>query len=131
MRIVLDTNVLISALGWQGNEYIIFQKCVRGELTLIISAEIIEEFQRVIQYDRFKFIHDKADDFVNLLFEIGELIQPEEHFFLVEDDPDDNIFLDAAFAGNAAYIISGDKHLLHLQKFKSVKILNAHDFLKE
>lgn len=73
MRIVLDTNILISALGWEGNEYHLFQQCVRGELTLILSLEIVEEFKKVASRQKFGFTPSEIDDFLSVLFEVSEL----------------------------------------------------------
>lgn len=131
MRIVLDTNIFISALGWKGgNEYNLVQKCFRKELTLICSPEILEELKAVSLRPKFGFSLEEIDEFISALIEISEIIEPEEQFKIVVNDPDDNKFLDAAVAGKANFIVSGDKHLLALKEFKGVKIVSPAEFIR-
>ena len=54
-KVVLDTNVLISALGWGGNPKMIFIKCIDGHLSLVTSKEQLDELQRVLEYPKFGF----------------------------------------------------------------------------
>ena len=130
MRIVLDTNIFISALGWKGgNEYNLVQKCFRKELTLICSPEILEEFKVVSLRPKFGFSPEEIDEFISALIEISEIVEPEEQFKIIASDPDDNKFLDAAVAGKAKFIVSGDRHLLDLKEFRGIRILKSADFL--
>jgi len=130
MRVVLDTNILISALGWAGgNEYDIVQRCFKKELTPVFSLETLEEFRKVAQRPKFEFSEEKISEFVSALLEIGEVVKPDETANAIAEDPKDNKFLDAAVAGKAQYIVSGDRHLLNLKKFKGVKIVKPADFL--
>lgn len=131
MRIVIDTNVLISALGWKGsNPYKVVLKCFRKELRLIISPAIIEEFKKVVLRPKFEFSPEEVDEFVSALLEISDVVQPVETLTIIKDDKDDNKFLEAAIAGNAKFIISGDKHLLDLKEFMGIKILKPADLLR-
>lgn len=131
MRVVLDTNILVSALGWKdGNQFAIIRKCFTKELTLIYSSNILEEFEKVVQRPHFEFFSEEIDEFISKILEIGEMVQPEEKHTVITKDPTDNIVIDAAVAGKADYIVSGDKHLLDLKKFKGIKILRATEFLK-
>ena len=130
MRIVLDTNIFISALGWKGgNEYNIVKKCFKKELILICSPEILEEFKIVSLRPKFRFSPEEIDEFISALIEASEIVEPEEQLKIIVSDPADNKFLDAAVAGKAKYIISGDKHLLDLKEFKGIKIIRPADFL--
>jgi hypothetical protein len=80
---------------------------------------------------RLKLSQDKIDKFIALFGEkyFIEEINPIHHFKIIKDDPDDNMFIDCAVAIQAAYIISGDKHLLNLKSFKDITILSPADFL--
>lgn len=130
MRIVLDTNVLISALGWKGgNEYKIAQKCFNRQITLISAIETMEEFRKVALRPKFGFGVEEIDEFISALIEVCEIIEPKDKFNVVTQDPSDNKFLDAAVSGKADFIISGDKHLLNLKEFKGIKILTPKEFL--
>lgn len=130
MRIVLDTNVLVSALGWKGgNEYNIAQKCFRKELILVCSLEMLEELKTVSLRPKFGFSPEEIDEFILALIEVSEIVEPREQFKIITSDFSDNKFLDAAVAGKAKFIVSGDKHLLDLRGFKGIKIVKPADFL--
>ncbi|MBI2041293.1 MAG: putative toxin-antitoxin system toxin component, PIN family [DPANN group archaeon] len=131
MRVVLYTNVLISAFGWPGgNEYQIVHKCFKKEVELVCSPEIIEEFEQVALRPKFEFSVEEIDEFISALLEIANVVQPDEHFSAVIQDPTDNKFLDAAVAGKAQFIVSGDKHLLNIKEFRGVKIITPAEFVK-
>jgi len=128
-KVVLDTNILISALGWKGKPKLIFEKILNGELELIISDKQSEEIIEVLDYPKFNFSNEQKSSFINILLEVSTLIKIDKIFDVIKEDPDDNIIITSAVIGKADYIISGDEHLLKLKEFKRVKILNANDFL--
>lgn len=128
-KVFLDTNILISALGWQGNPKLIFEKCLSGELELVTSSHQIEELQRVMDYPKFKFTSEQKDTFVSLILKIATIVEITGKVKMVKEDPDDDAMLETAVIGNVAYIVSGDPHLLALKEFASVKILTATEFL--
>lgn len=131
-KIVIDTNTLVSALGWRlGKPRTVFDKCVAGKLRLLQSRALIEEFDEVINRPKFAFIPKNLKiEFIEILLEISEIIEPDIVLnIIVEDDPDNRI-LECAVCGNVQYIVSGDGHLLTLGSYGKIKILNAHDFLE-
>ena len=128
-KVVLDTNILISALGQKGKPKLIFEKILNGELELIISDKQSEEIIEVLDYPKFNFSNEQKSSFINILLEVSTLIKIDKIFDVIKEDPDDNIIITSAVIGKADYIISGDEHLLKLKEFKRVKILNANDFL--
>ena len=134
MRVVLDTNVLISATFWNGDSSRILDKVERKEIELIISKETLEEFIAVLGY---KEIQDKVKDkylemkrTVEKIISISTIVEPHQKFKIIEDDPDDDKFLDCAIEGNVEFIISQDRHLLKLQEFEGIKIITPSEFLK-
>jgi uncharacterized protein len=129
-KIVLDTNVLISAFGWEGNCRSLFRKIINNEFILILSHKQINEIKRVIDYPKFSFTNIQKDYFIKILYDNSKIIESFSYFNILEDK-DDNIFLETAFDGNAEYIISGDKDLLKLKVFKNIKILSVKDFLNK
>jgi len=130
MRIVLDTNILISALGWEAsNEYRVVQKCFKKEMTNISSPEIIEEFKKVALRPKFGFSPEEIDEFISAIIEVSEIVLLEDSFNIIEEDPSDNKFLEVGIVGNAKFIITGDKHLLNLREFRGIKIVKAVEFL--
>jgi len=131
VKVVLDTNVIISALGWGGTPGNVITLWKEGKIILYISAEVFNEYLELLQrrikpskdYQWFVRLIDKRKNI--------EIVKPEKHFTVIKEDPDDNIFLDCAVEGKVKYIISGDEHLLNLKKFKGVKILTPSEFLRE
>lgn len=135
MRVVLDTNVIISALLWQGTAKEVFKLAKDNKITVCISKEILEEFQKVLHYPKFESclvkIGKTPTELVNEFLEVVEYYPGEEiHVSLIPEDPSDNKILACAQAADASFIISGDKHLLQLKKFRNIPILSPKEFLK-
>ena len=57
-------------------------------------------------------------------------VYPDKSIKVVKDDPDDDVFIECALAGDADYIVSGDKHLLDLKSYGKIKIVNAAEFIE-
>ena len=78
----------------------------------------------------FKIAHDELNDFAALILSKAEFVLPEESIHVVEADPSDNKFIEAAVAGQADYIVSGDNHLLDLKEYKGISIITPRAFLE-
>ena len=130
IKIVLDTNILISATIWQGNEYNLLKLAKLGKIKLILSPEIIKEFEDVISRPKFGFSKKQIEDAIKHVISVSEIIIPSAKLDAIKDDPSDNKVLEVALAGNVDYLISGDNHLLKLKKFRKVKIINAGRFFE-
>ena len=128
-KVLLDTNILISALGWSGKPKVIFKKCLHGELELVTSPDQIEELKRVMDYPKFNFSEEQKATFISIILEMATMVEITGKVNVVVDDPDDNAILETAIVGNAQYLISGDPHLLKLKEFAKVKIVTASEFL--
>ncbi len=98
---------------------------------LVISADILKEFNAklILAADKFNFKRSVVADWLNFLKAYAIEVEPREHFHLCRD-PKDNKFLDAALAGEASYIISGDKDLLVLEEFRGIEIVTPAKFLE-
>ncbi len=130
MRLVLDTNVLISALGWNGKERAVLLETLSNNIDLLLSEDIINEFLHVLSYDKFTHLSiEKISLFLEIIMETSIIIDTKTKLSVIKEDPDDNKILECAVDGKADYIISGDKHLLKLEVFEGIKILKANDFL--
>ncbi len=130
-RLVLDTNVLVSALGWDGKARKIFQKIVDGEFELLVSAKQLEELLRVINYPKFNFTEEQKARFVSILMEIAIMVEVTHRVDFIKEDPSDNMYLECAISGKADYIVTGDnKHLLNLKDFESIPIIDPSTFLR-
>ena len=114
-KITLDTNLMISALGWKGNPKRVFEKIVSGKVELVVSSEQFNESSEVLDYPKFGFAEEQKNRFKSLILEIATFVKPVEKINLISSDPDDNMHLEAAIAGNAEYIISGDYDLEGVQ----------------
>lgn len=129
-KVILDTNILISALGWKGNPRAIFNKVINGKIELIISFKQIGELLRVMEYPKFKFSKEQKDRFLSILLEVSTLVTTTSKLDIIKEDPDDNLILEPANEMKIDYIISGDEHLLKLKEFKGTKIVTAKQFLQ-
>ena len=128
-RIILDTNILISALGWKGNPRVIFDRVIAGEFELILSYKQLNELLRVLNYPKFKFTDEQKDRFLSILLEVATLVKTESEVDVIKEDPSDNIILEPANEMRIDYIVSGNDHLLDVKEFKGAKIVTAKDFL--
>ena len=105
LRVVLDTNVLISAVGWRGNPRKVLALCIEGKLDLIQTQETLKELERVLQRARFNFIpSEKKQELLRYLTDISIKVTPKENVKIIKEDPGDNKFLNCAVAGKANYI---------------------------
>lgn len=129
MRVVIDTNIMVSAyLG--GALKVIIVAWKSGKFTLVVSDEIADEYRDVLQRPKFQIEQTELDDFFALLLDRAEFVIPLGTVNVVTDDASDNKFIEAAIAGKAKLIVSGDNHLLELKSFKDIPIITAKDFIK-
>jgi len=129
-KIVLDTNVIVSAFGWKGVPHEIFQKCIESHFQLFISPPLLSEIKRVLSYHKFHFNQDEIDEFLSIIIEVAEIVEPEIIINLILHDPSDNRVLECAITADCEYIISGDRHLLKIKEFETIKILSPDQFKK-
>ncbi|MCL6087520.1 MAG: putative toxin-antitoxin system toxin component, PIN family [Actinobacteria bacterium] len=128
MRIVLDTNIYISAaiIGRVCEE--ILKICRFGSLEVFISKDIIIEIETKLK-DKFLWNDQQIRIFIENILEFCHVVEVSEKILYLKDDPDDDKILECAIASMCAYIVSGDKHLIKLKSFRNIKILNPADFL--
>ncbi len=109
MRIVLDTNVLLTSLLKTSKHRPIFDALLNKEISLIISNEIFQEYMEIIEYKTTPEIAKNVGELLTNLENV-EQIKVYYNWLLIKEDPDDNKFIDCAIAGNVKYIVSNDKH---------------------
>jgi putative PIN family toxin of toxin-antitoxin system len=135
MRVVLDTNVVVSGyLAPTGTPAAVLSLWERGVFDLVVSAEIVAEYERVLREPDIRRLHHKTDS------EIDAVIQrirqaalqavPAQRLAVVAADSDDDKILECAVAGNADHIVSGDKHLLALGSYQEIQILPPAVFVR-
>lgn len=130
VSIVADTNVLVSAILWEGNESKLIDLVEEGKLRLVTSRPILSELKKVLAYEKFKLDEAAANERIEYFLMFADLVYPKEKINVIKEDPPDNRILKCAQEGNAEYIISGDEHLLDLGKFKKIKIMTTAKLLE-
>ena len=130
-KVVLDTNVLISSILFKGELAGIVDLWKGGKIVPVVSRETFDEFRKVLEYPKFRLakgeIKTIMEEEVLPFFEIVEISAEVSG---VCKDPDDDKFISCALAASADFIVSGDKDLCDITKYKSVKIVRASDLLK-
>lgn len=128
MRVILDTNVFISmALGGQVGK--INDGWKAGKFTLVVSDDIVSEYLDVLRKPKLHLSSHTVTAIVNRIYRKAKFTTPKEQVTVIESDSSDNKFLEAAIAGRVDFIVSGNKHLLDLQEFRSIPILTAREFI--
>ncbi len=131
MKVVLDTNVLVSGLLVQGSvPSEILRDFKDGQWILVLSGAILEEYGRVLRRKKFGLPTANVESMLRLIENKAIKVIPSEHFSVVHQDPSDNEFLDVAVEGQADFIVSGDRHLLDLNRFRGIPVLPPSEFLK-
>ncbi|MFH0816790.1 MAG: putative toxin-antitoxin system toxin component, PIN family [Methanobacteriota archaeon] len=130
IRAIYDTNVLVSALNGQGPPYMALRAVYREKVRLVISPEILFEFEEVLSRPKFPYSQEQIKEILAMTIKISEVVHPKSKVNLVKDDPDDNKVIEAAIAGKAGYIVTGDKHLLTLKRVRGIEIITPKDFIQ-
>jgi hypothetical protein len=134
MRIVMDTNVVVSGLlapgGPPGR---IVDLWVESKITVVVCRALIEEYFDVMLRPKFKkvgTIIERQDLLTGLLeMENSIFVYPKTRLDVIKDDPDDNRILECAVEGEVQYIISGDDHLLAIKEFQGIPIVSPAKFI--
>jgi uncharacterized protein len=129
MLVVLDTNVVLRAISSQSKLAVIIDKLFSNEFDLLISSDILLEYEEIITRFYSVLVAKSFLDFLLLLPNVIK-ISPSYKLNLIPLDPDDNKFIDCAFAGNATYIVTDDKHFNILKRtmHPQISILTALEF---
>jgi len=132
MKVVLDTNVLVSALIKAGKPRELIFKIAEGEVQLVLSRSILEEFLEVTDDPRIRRYVNEGDiiSFVRVVGSMAKIVRVRSRFKVVKDDPDDDVILRTGHDCGADYIVSGDRHLLSLGEFRGMKIVTVNEMLK-
>ncbi|MBA7617882.1 hypothetical protein ES703_25200 [subsurface metagenome] len=128
-KVVLDTNVIISAIIFGGKPRAVLESAMRGNIRLCISEEILDETERVLKRPKFNYPSEIIKLITNELTFIGDSITPSQKISLIKSDPADNKVLECALEADADYIITGDTHLLGLGSFEKIKIVTPAQFI--
>jgi putative PIN family toxin of toxin-antitoxin system len=136
-RIVVDTNVLVSAvLNQHGSPALVIDAVLDGKFLLISSHAVLGEAKRVFSYPKLQKLLEKngidskeTDELLKKLAQITVFVPGKTRISSIASDPSDNIFLSCAVEGQADFIISGDRHLTDLGEFQGIRIASPKEFL--
>ena len=130
MKVVIDCNILVMCLSSKSPYHIIYQSLVQGKFTLVLSSEILLEYQEVLQQ---KYSVPTANALVALLKELPnvQFYTPFYNWLLIETDVEDNKYTDCAIAGSANFIVTEDKHFKVLKNipFPKITVLSIDELI--
>lgn len=132
-KVVVDTNVLVSGLLIGGVPSKIVNLWKSSKIQPIASAEIIDEYLKVLSYPKF---HLDEEDISFLLYHeilpFFDIVKVRTRsVIIVKDDPSNDKFIYCAISAKAKTIISGDQHLLDLKSYKGTKVVTPSEFLRQ
>ena len=129
MRVVLDTNVIISGLNFPGNERMALELALRGRFELFLSWFILGEVSGVLTR-KFGWDQERAVRAISTLQNAATIVEPPRLEEVIEGGHADNRVLECAVAANADYLVTGDRrHLLPIGEYRGTRIVNAPRFL--
>lgn len=133
VRAVLDTNVIVSSLiSPHSPSTALVELIARRQFELLISSEVLAEYEEVLRRPRTQRHHKKTDEeisrFLRRLSKYAEVVAPAPAIGAALTDPDDIAFLECALGGKANVIVSGDNHLLALGAFSGILIVTPASF---
>jgi len=130
-RVVLDTNVLVSALLFKGAISELVELWKKGKIVPIISKETFEELRTVLEYPKFSLSKHELESIIkNEILPYFKVTETTKDVKGVCRDPEDDKFISCALSASVKYIVTGDKDLSDLKGYKSIKIMTAQHFLK-
>ena len=129
LRVVVDTNVLVSAFIGHGKpRRLVLELLDRHEV--VTSPQMLAELIDVLSREKFaETDKQQAKSFLSILARKVSMVAPKQSFRAVPDDPDDDAVLSTAHEGRASHIVSGDRHLLNLGRFRGIRIVSVDEML--
>ena len=129
MRIVCDTNVLISGILYGGPPREVLGQIIEGKHEAFISSAIEDELRAVLARRKFGLSPPQVQQIIQQVHELFQAVFPDQVIEVISADPADNAVVECAAAAGADVIVSGDRHLLDLVRFGEIRIVSPADFL--
>lgn len=129
MKIVIDTNVVASAIFFGGQPRRLLELLLERRLEAFVSPEIIEEYHETVQYLQNKYPVKKVAVPLTHIVAACQMIEPETQLHVCRD-PDDDKFIECAIDAQCLYIVSGDKDLLSLKRIKDIQVVTVAKFFQ-
>lgn len=127
-KVVIDTNIYISAIFWGGNPREVVDLGRDGKISIFTSLEIQKEIDRILS-TKFGLSDEETGQILIDFSTFTSWVKASRKIAVVDKDPDDDKFIECAVSAGASYVITGDDHLLELERYQDIEILNAADFL--
>jgi putative PIN family toxin of toxin-antitoxin system len=127
MRVVFDSNVVISAFLFGGPPARVLELAITGSVQAFTSLPILDEIRDVLQRPKFGLAPAESLSLIEELQQVCEIVNPTIPVENVLQDKDDHMILECALAAGADLIISGDAQLLELGRWQNIEILNPAD----
>ena len=128
MKVVLDTNVLISGIFFSGLPARILAAWSDGRFELVATVEVLAEYRRVAERLQEKFSSIDINPVLDLVTQETRIVEPAFVPVSACDDPNDLKFLACALAGNASFVVTGDRALLRANGFQGIEVLTPRQF---
>jgi uncharacterized protein len=130
VKVVLDTNTIVSAIGWARPPRAVLMALRDGRHSLVTSPGLLAELTNALRYPKLRPLaaHPLLPVVLEWLHRPKHLVVPQERLTVIRADPSDNLVLEAAVAAEAGAIVSGDQHVLALQSFRGIATLTALGF---
>lgn len=128
MKIVLDTNVLISGIFFSGPPSEILKGWRDGKIVIVTSQDILLEYHRVAEELSQRYPGVDITRILELITIYSELVETGNIEVTICEDPDDDKFIACALAGNCEIIVSGNKHLLKVSGFQNIRVITPRRF---
>lgn len=128
-KITVDTNILISSFICVSAVAVkVIDLAEEGLYEIAVSEDIIKEFKKVAKV-KFEWNDEKNTAAESILRRLCTVVNPSVRVKAVKQDPDDDRIIECALESKSGYIVTGDKHLLNLKEYKSIKILTPAQFI--
>jgi len=135
ITVVIDTNVMVSALLWEGKPHKLIKLAEEEKITPYVTIEMLNELEEVLQRRKFKerieSLSTSVEQLMALVKRLVAIIDTKEVVSYVKADSDDDIFLNCALNSEAKYVISGDRHLLDLKHVGEILIVSVSEFFEK
>jgi hypothetical protein len=134
LRVVLDTNVWVSAMIWGGLPAEVIAAAENKRIHIIMSEEIIKEINQTLAYPKLKRIYENVgvarQELVEAALRVSKLVEVKTKVNIVHEDQADNKFLECAFDSKADFLVTGDDHLLKIGYYEKTRVVSIKQFLQ-
>lgn len=124
ITVVLDTNTLVSGLGWSGARSVIVDGVLAGELVLVSSPPLLAELERVLAYPKLAQVFSDPSAIARRIGAVADVVEPTCTLAVVADEPDNRV-LEAAAAARVDAVVTGDGGLLAIESYDGIPIMSA------